>query len=209
VGAWLSEATQRKISQRYQLGKPPAAGNSWQPDGKQSFPRSRRLLALPDHTPGQPFGWVAITFEPVVKPSTRWSEMQSAVQQELTTFQEKRLMDSIQAAPIQPPRAGASPAPIQPPRAGASPASTHIIKSFSKTPAVGDRFNGEIFDTQPGRLLLSIPGLDPDFQAYATVDLPGNRSERDFRDGEGVLCEVRELGREGKVAVVKCRLAGG
>lgn len=65
VGVWLPEASQNRLRQRYQLGKPPRAGKKWQPNLARPFPYSRRLHAGAGRppVPHQPLGWVLVELE--------------------------------------------------------------------------------------------------------------------------------------------------
>lgn len=66
VTAWLPEAMQQKVRQRYKLGRPPRASRDWEPDLSKPFPKSRRLRAVRkggEITAGVPLGWVLVVFK--------------------------------------------------------------------------------------------------------------------------------------------------
>lgn len=184
-----------------------------------AFPRSKRAAMLVKDgaaVAAAPFGWVLITLEqkgegpawidlstrsvPEATPKTKPSPPNAAAKPATATPKPAAEPTTTHAPPKTPTHV-----PLKPPST-AAPLPRPILTSFNAAPKVGDRFYGEYFDTKGESLLLSIPGLDADTQAYAVVevaDLP--RAKRRYQEDEPVLLEVGALELEGKVWRVLCK----
>jgi CRISPR-associated protein Csm5 len=202
---WLDVQTRNEIRSRYKLGKPPTASRSWQPNLSKPFPASRRLRALAKDAPGQPFGWVALSFELLQPPSEAWKSLEKRARPALKTL--KTFQRDSAPEPAARPAAKPSTPPIPlspvPPRSTqmaapqpVTPELSQIVDHFSELPKVGDRFRGEVFDVQGRIVYLSLPGLDSDTQAYAVIFPEDNPGGKQISDGDLVLCKVLELKQE-------------
>jgi hypothetical protein len=65
-----------------------------------------------------------------------------------------------------------------------------LIEVFTGTPDPGDSFEGVIFGVEDGTVLVEIPGLDPDTQAYGVLTTQDNPLLGIVRDGQSLRCQV-------------------
>ncbi len=118
-------------------------------------------------------------------------------------------MPAVTAPPTPAAQKPAVTAPPAAPPAQKQAAVRPLIASFTAVPKVGDRFEGEVFETRAsGDLLLTIPGLSEDTTAYAIIKIADNPDKRRYGDGARVKCEVLELSADKSQPgfwIVKCR----
>jgi CRISPR-associated protein Csm5 len=216
VGPLLSKAMQDDARRRYKLGRPPNAGRDWTPNLTQPFPKSRRLRTIEssvtEDRPGQPLGWVKVTFEPVgLGPSAHGSESLWA---ELTQ-QASAAFTPMSVAPTSPPqpktRPARAPASITPqPKPVAAPKAP-LTAEFAALPEPGARFRGKVIDTEPsGKIFVELPGLSPDDVAIGVIELEDNPERRKFNEGTVITCEVLAVNEDPQQQgfyLVKCRRA--
>lgn len=210
IGRALDEGTQGEVRRRYQLGRPPTARGKWEPDLSKSFPKSRRLRAIPsavgDDRPGLPLGWILLAFAPVGQPSPEWVALSRKAKATFKSPAERpvRVEPSPASSPIESaptttePKPGpslAQPTPTESKSKPPAPVTRPLTPTFSELPKVGDRFRGEVFDAQGRTLYLTIPGLD-DTIAYAVIAAEDNEGSKKFNEGELVICEVIALTQE-------------
>ncbi len=204
VSRALDERLQASIRQKYKLGRPPKSGPDWKPDLEKPFPKSRRLRAIPssvgDDQPGQPLGWVLLTFTPLSKPSPLWIELSRKA---IAAFKPLAI-ETVKTPPIvvedvsAPKAPNESPAEVvepQPKPKPSIPVTQPLTPNFTEVPKVGDRFKGKVSYVAGRELELSIPGL-ADSVAYAHIAAEDNDSSKKFKVGDTVLCEVLGLHQE-------------
>jgi hypothetical protein len=130
-----------------------------------------------------PFGWVAITLEPVSKPSELWQFLarQSNAKPRSKLSPTTLATTKRVVAPL-----AASTDEAKPPVISKKP----FVKSFTTHPRPGDRFEGKVFGIENGIVSIEIPGLDPDVDAYAILHRTDNLLLGKCKVGQIVTCEV-------------------
>jgi CRISPR type III-A-associated RAMP protein Csm5 len=150
----------------------------------EDAPKSRKVVVRPDGTL-EPMGWVAMRFTPA-------DSLDDWLASRREALMEYRPVIKIveQPAPAQfeePPKAPTSSSVV--PRL-AKPPQKPLIKVFIDTPNPGDGFEGVIFGIEEETILLEIPGLDPDTQAYAMLARQDNPLLGKVREGQSLRCQV-------------------
>jgi CRISPR-associated protein Csm5 len=194
----LDQAGVNYLRRRYKLGKPPEWDSQlkgeWKPDFTRPYPKSRRLqVERSDNTSmaGQPLGWVEVTIEPQGEPRRpeAWAELQEAAKDAFREMGDKAKVAFPQEIVVTPPE---PPTPIfvLPSR---PPAPTTMVASFNELPKIGDGFEGVMFTDEGDEVLLVIPGLDPDTQAYAVLKRGDNRLLGKTREEQVFQCQVMAI----------------
>ena len=165
IAPMLPKLMRDEARTKFELGRPPTQHGKWVPDLSKPYPKSRRLSAV-NEIPGVPFGWVAITFEPVGQPTPFWETLVK----QAGSIAKPVVRETLKQPPVSDTSSNIStqkPAPdVQ------KPPQRLLILSFTATPKIGDCFEAEVFDDNSGEILLLIPGVE-DVDAYAVLR-PGN-----------------------------------
>lgn len=199
IGPWLQKPVQDEARQKFQLGRPPGQRGGWEPDLSKPFPKSRRLRAA-NESPGEPLGWIAVTFEPLGQPSELWQTLAKESRIKPISPPTSAPTKSSAAAPpaatpsstkpeVQAPPASEVPSkpPTPPPPAESK---RPLTASFSGLPKAGDRFRGNVWFTDDnGSIYIEIPGLSADDLAAALIARTALGSKK-YKDGDTVICEV-------------------
>lgn len=177
---------------RFKLGKPPKAhADSWEPDLKMPFPKTRRLQVLGERAPLQPLGWVAVVLSPVGAPQfpEDWVQLRGESRQEFEGTVE-RLWSGKPAAP---PQTGAE-APISLPTPVPPLRPVPLTKHFFKLPEPGDRFRETPVDADKKSIYLDVPGReDTDVAVLALADNP---QLEELRGQKEITCRVLRIEEE-------------
>lgn len=209
----LGDKAFRKVVDNYNkgLGKPgrnPSA--KWL--GTSDSPKSRKVVK---HYEGgnvtyEPLGWVEISFLPLN--GQDWLGQQRAVVAEPPIFPVK-MAQSLGEHPHPAPQAPQAKSTFGPQKKPPfeqniePPLPKQIVQTFETLPKPGDLFYGVVFEVTASEILLEIPGLDADNQAYATLRIQDNLLLGRRKEYEKILCEVIELKEESKgYWQVRCRL---
>jgi CRISPR-associated protein Csm5 len=188
------------------LGKPGRRKEAqWM--GPDDSPKSRKIIERPGKDP-EPMGWVACRF--VAEGETDWLAERREVLKELrpvAAITAPTVTPSIPVVAVESPKpANAVSAPGQSPKPMAAPAPKPLITKFTTTPQRGERFEGVVFGDEKGEIMLEIPGLDPDSQAYAVLFRKENPLIGKVKDGQKLICEVVTVKPEKNYWRVECRL---
>ncbi len=150
----------------------------------EDAPKSRKVIVRLDGKL-EPMGWVAMRFTPADS-SDDWL---TSRREELVEYMPV-IEIAEQPAPTQleePSKSPASPSSVAP---ITKPPQKPLIKVFKATPKPGDAFEGIIFAIDDKTILLEIPGLDPDTQAYAFLARQDNPLLVIAREGQSLRCQV-------------------
>lgn len=212
----LDVGTFKEVVETYKytqgLGKPgrnPAA--NWL--GIAESPKSRKVAIRHNHghTSYEPIGWVELSILPL-NGQDGLSQMRSSIA-EAPVFPQEMIQPS-RGYPSKPtPELSRADRPLQEsrPPSGESyqemPTEKPVKERFTSLPKPGDQFYGVVFDVTESEVLLEIPGLDADSQAYAVLKAKDNPLLGRKKEKQRVLCEVLDLHEESKgYWQVRCRL---
>lgn len=205
----LQNSTFKLVSESFRntkgLGRPGNhSGSPWL--GPALSPKSRKVVVQQGQDP-QPVGWIAVVFRPDGDPGMNVIEQlrQSEIMYK-PVFTLQPAPSSIQ--PTQPEMVATKPEPPLPvPKPNQAPPKSAKITHFSQPPNPGDRFDGIVFDISASEILLEIPGLDPDEQAYGLISRREVPSYLRIKEGSSLPCEVGELKKDAQqVWQVICRI---
>lgn len=185
----LGENTFRRVVEAYKhtkgLGKP-GRNKDAQWLGPKDSPKSRKVVVNINDSL-EPLGWVELRFLPL-DTTQDWLRVE---REALKNKKPKYNATKLEAPTLSPPYSFPAPsdglisAPVP------KPTPKPMIERFTSIPKVGDRFQGIVFYRSDLGVMLEIPGLDADTQAYALIPAhAAGTLYKKVEEGKEILCEV-------------------